>query len=138
MSKVIVNDEIPELTFDLARQLGEFPEFALAVTDADIDSYCQITGDRSALHDEFIPPAFAAIFGRLAYLRGHRTPPGGVLLGQTIEWRRAARRGEDLLVKARVVSSEEKNGRRKLVFETTARQSEGIVAVVRIVAGWPK
>jgi hypothetical protein len=140
MSKVIVDvdEDIPELTFELARQLGEFPEFAFTVEAADIHDYCKITGDSNALYDEFIPPAFAAIFGRLAYLRDHRTPPGAVLLGQTIAWLRAAKRDEDLVVKARVVSAEQKNGRRKLVFETTARQGEGVVAVVRIVAGWPK
>src|SRR3712207_5801710 len=98
---------LPELTFEMARTLGEFPEFSYAVTPEHIEEYCRITGDANKLYEEVIPPGFAAIFGRLGYLRAHSMPPGGVLLRQEIRWVKPARRGTDMKMKAVVISAEQ-------------------------------
>jgi hypothetical protein len=129
----------PELTFELARELGEFPEMALRYSEADLELYRSTAGDENAGRDGLIPPAFAVIFGRQAYLRDHGMPGGGVLLGQDVQWLLPARLDEELLVKARVVETRESDdGRKMIVFVTTARQRGRDVARVRIKAGWPR
>jgi hypothetical protein len=131
--------ELPELTFALACELGEFPEFPIRYTEQDLDIYRSTTGDATAGEDGIVPPAFAAIFGRQGYLRRHRMPGGGVLLGQDIEWLRPALLSEDLLVSSRVADATElPDGRRSIVFVTIARQAGHDVARVRIKAGWPR
>lgn len=127
---------LPLLTFDVVRDIGEFPEFAITVTADDLAAYRAVTGTGD--HGEIVPPGYAAVFGRLGYLRRHRMPGGGVLLGQEITWLRRARVGVPLDVKAVVESAlEDERGRRKVVIETTARQDGMPVARVRITAGWP-
>src|SRR5580700_8117522 len=79
-----ISGSLPELTFELAREIGEFPPYTFAAGPDAIAEYCAITGDHSPLYAEFLPPGFAGIFGRDAYLRHHRMPPGGVLLAQDI------------------------------------------------------
>jgi hypothetical protein len=131
-------DELPLLTFELAAQIGEFPEFAYTVDVTDVESYRRATGLPEGPSTGFVPPGYAAIFGRLGYLREHRMPGGGVLLGQEIEWLAPARLGEPMMIQSVVERAEEDDrGRRKIVFTTTARQSGRRVAVVRIIAGWP-
>lgn len=128
----------PELTFEALRRSPGFPEFALRYSDADLELYRDTIGDPQAGADGVLPPAFAAIFGRQAYLRDHRMPAGGVLLAQDIHWLRPARIDEDLLVRARAVETREHDdGRRVVVFETTARQQGVVVARVWIKVGWP-
>jgi hypothetical protein len=137
--EVSTDQELPLLTFEVASEIGEFPEFALTVTEADVAVYRAVTGRPAEEDDDgVVPPGYAAIFGRLGYLRQHRMPGGGVLLGQEIEWLAPARVGEPLQIRSVVQSAEEDTrGRRKIAFETTARQSGQRVAVVRITAGWP-
>jgi hypothetical protein len=130
---------LPELTFELAREVGNFPEFAIRYSDADVKLYRRTTGDDNGGADGTLPPAFAVIFGRQAYLRHHRMPGGAVLLGQDVQWLHPARLDEDLLVSARVIEAHERDdGRRILVLLTTARQGGRDVARVRIRAGWPR
>jgi hypothetical protein len=127
----------PPLTFELAREIGTFEEYEYPITDDMIDRYRELTGDASPLYDEVIPPGFAAIFGREAYLRDHSMPGGGVLLAQDIRWLRPASRALPLMVRAVVRSAEEENGKRTLVFCTTARQRGQPVCEVVIHARWP-
>jgi hypothetical protein len=131
--------ELPLLTFEMVREIEEFPEFSITVTTADVAVYRAATGQSPTEGNAgVIPPGYAAIFGRLGYLRQHRMPGGGVLLGQEIEWLAPARVGEPLRVRSVVRGAvEDARGRRKVTFETTARQSGRPVAVVRITAGWP-
>lgn len=138
-NEVPTEQHLPLLTFEVAREIGEFPEFSFTVTPADVAEYRAATGQSPKEEDAgVIPPGYAAIFGRLGYLRQHRMPGGGVLLGQEIQWLAPARVGEPLRVHSIVQSAaEDARGRRKVVFETTARQSGRRVAVVRIIAGWP-
>ena len=132
-----LSDATPELTFELAREIGEFPPYVLDADARAIADYCAITGDDHPLYEEFLPPGFASIFGRDAYLRQHRMPPGGVLLAQDITWLAPARRDRDLVLQARLVSAEDDGRKRILIFETTGRQDDEIVVVVRITARWP-
>lgn len=129
---------LPLLTFELARSIGEFPEFELDLGASELQEYSRVTGS-SLPAGGVVPPGYAAIFGRLGYLRQHRMPGGGVLLGQEITWLAPASVGEPLVIRSVVESAEEDEvGRRKIVFETTARQHGTTVAVVRITAGWPR
>jgi hypothetical protein len=129
--------ELPELTFDLARALGQFPEFEYVVSPSDLADYQRLAGvDPNP--DGTLPPGFAAIFGRLGYLREHRMPPGGILLGQDIRWVTPAMADLPLRIGARVTSAEERDGKRTIVFLTTANQGGEVVAQVRITARWPK
>jgi len=130
--------ELPELTFALAREIGTFGPFPYTIAAEQVAEYERLTGDANELHDRFVPPGFAAIFGRLGYLRRHRMPPGGVLLAQDIQWHRPASVGDELTVGSRVVSAVEAEGRRKLVFETTAADPDGPVCTVVLTCGWPK
>ena len=132
-----VDAVLPELTFERAREIGEFPAYELTVTEADIDSYRRLTGDHSSLYERFLPPGFAGIFGRDAYLQHHRMPPGGVLLAQDITWLRPARWDRPLRLQARVLSAAESDGRRTLLFETRGWQDDELAVVVQIKAGWP-
>jgi len=131
-----VPDELPELTFELARELGSFPDFEFKIEPEQLAEYRRLTGIES--HLDILPPGYAGVFGRLGYLRQHRMPPGGVLLGQDIRWLAPARAGLPLIVGAKVTHAEERDGKRTIVFLTTARQSGEIVAQVRITARWPK
>lgn len=131
------SDALPELTFELACEIGEFPAYVFDVDAEAIAEYESITGDEHPLYDEFLPPGFAGIFGRDAYLREHRMPPGGVLVAQDITWLAPAYRDRDLVLQARLVSAEDDGRKRILVFETTGRQDDQPVVVVRITARWP-
>src|SRR4029453_285983 len=129
--------ELPELTFDLARELGRFPEFDYEITADDLAEYHRLTGtadDASGL----VPPGFAAIFGRLGYLREHRMPPGGILLGQDIRWLRPAVAERPLRIGAEVTFAEEREGKRTIVFLTTGPQDGEGVVQIRITARCPK
>jgi hypothetical protein len=138
-----VNDEttssdLPQLTFEVAKEIGKFPEFPMTVTSADVADYYTATGLPPDAGAETVPPGYAAVFGRLGYLRRHRMPGGGVLLGQEIQWLAPAKVGEPMLIQSVVESAvEDAKGRRKVVFQTTARQAGQRVAIVRITAGWP-
>jgi hypothetical protein len=137
MSTATTPDELPELTFDLARELGSFPDFEYRIDDDALSAFRRLT----ATEDDgstVVPPGFAAIFGRLGYLREHRMPPGGILLGQDIRWLRPASLERPLVVGARVTSAEVRDGKRTIVFLTTARQDGEVVAQIRITARWPK
>jgi len=129
--------QLPELTFDLARELGEFPAFDYEITDDELASYRELTGtpdDGSGL----VPPGFAAIFGRLGYLRQHAMPPGGILLGQDIRWLKPAKLGTPLRVGARVTHAEQIDEKRNIVFLINAEQDGELVSQIRITARWPK
>ena len=128
---------LPELTFDLARELEHFPEFEYGVTPEELAEYARLTAAPSDPQGR-LAPGFAAIFGRLGYLREHLMPPGGILLGQDIQWLRAASSATPLTISARVTRAEERDGKRTLVFLTTASQHGEVVAQVRITARWPK
>ena len=129
-------EELPELTFELARELGTFPDFEYRIEAEQLAEYRRLTGIES--DHSTVPPGYAAVFGRLGYLRQHRMPPGGVLLGQDIRWLAPASSELPLIVGARVTHAEERDGKRTIVFLTTARQSGKVVAQVRITARWPK
>lgn len=131
------SDALPYLTFELAREIAEFPAYVLDADSQAVAEYRSITGDDNPLYDEFLPPGFAGIFGRDAYLREHRMPPGGVLLAQDITWLAPARRDRDVLLQARLVSAEDDGRKRILIFETTGRQDDQVVVRVRITARWP-
>jgi len=134
--EVAAQEDLPLLTFDVVRDICEFPEFAMTVTAEEVAEYRSVTG--TADQGETVPPGYAAVFGRLGYLRRHRMPGGGVLLGQEIRWMHPAALGEPLEIKTVVESAvEDARCRRKAVFVTTARQHGEHVATVRIVAGWP-
>jgi hypothetical protein len=130
-------DDLPELTFDLAREIGSFPEFEYELDREQLAEYRKlVAGD--AEPGSVVPPGFAAVFGRLGYLREHRMPPGGVLLGQDIRWLAEASVDQPLVIGSQVMKAEEHDGKRTIVFVTTARQAGTIVAQVRITARWPK
>lgn len=129
--------QLPLLTFERAREIGTFEEFEYQVTTEMVDQYRALTGDDNPLYDEIIPPGFAAIFGREAYLRDHAMPGGGVLLAQDIHWLKPGLRSRPLTVQAVVRSASTSAGRHKLVFCTTARQHGKRVCEVVIRAGWP-
>jgi hypothetical protein len=131
------SERLPLLTFERAREIGTFDEFDYRITDEMIDGYRLLTGDDNPLYDTIIPPGFAAIFGRDAYLHDHAMPGGGVLLAQDIQWVKPALRLWPLMVQAVVRSAIASAGRRKLVFCTTARQHDEPVCEVVITAGWP-
>lgn len=129
-------DELPLLTYDVVRSIREFPGFTMTVTEQDVEDYLAITGTSSP--PGIVPPGYAAVFGRLGYLRRHRMPGGGVLLGQEITWHHPAVVGEPIQVRAVVESTDEdEKGRRKVVLVTTATQRDERAATVRITAGWP-
>ncbi|WP_340539092.1 hypothetical protein [Nocardioides sp. GXZ039] len=135
MTGLDADDELPTLTFELARDLGEFPEFDLHFDEDELADYHRIVGSTPT---EVLPPGIAAIFGRLGYLRKHAMPGGGVLLGQEITWLAPASASRPLRIKSVVESAvEDDRGRRQIVFVTTARQDDTHVATVRIKAGWP-
>jgi hypothetical protein len=129
---------LPLLTFERAREIGTFEEFEYQITDEMVKHYRALTGDDNPLYDEIIPPGFAAIFGRDAYLRDHAMPGGGVLLAQDIHWLKPGLRSRPLTVQAVVRSATKTAGRHKLVFCTTARQHGERVCEVLISAGWPR
>ena len=131
-------EELPQLTFEVAKKIREFPEFSMTVTSADVSAYYAATGLTAVAGSAIVPPGYAAVFGRLGYLRRHRMPGGGVLLRQEIQWLAPATVGEPMTIQAVVESAEEDpRGRRKIVFRTTAGQAGHPVAIVRITAGWP-
>lgn len=131
------DEHLPVLTYEVVSEIGEFPEFPLTVSETDVAAYLDVTGAPPG-RPTTIPPGYAAVFGRLGYLKRHRMPGGGVLLGQEIQWVRPAVVGEPLAVRSVVERAEEdERGRRKVVFVTTARQYGEPVATVRITAGWP-
>lgn len=129
--------KLPVLTFEIARDIGTFPEFAYPISSEDIERYQELTGDRHPLYASVIPPGFAAIFGREAYLRDHAMPGGGVLLGQSIRWLAPARHDPPLMVQAEVVSAVADERKRILAFRTTARQNSLPVCEIEITARWP-
>jgi hypothetical protein len=132
-------DDLPELTFDRAREIGSFPEFEYEIDGEQLAEYrALVYGDGDSDAGSLVPPGFAAVFGRLGYLREHRMPPGGVLLGQDIRWLAEASVDQSLTIGSEVVKAEERDGKRTIVFVTTALQAGTVVAQVRITARWPK
>lgn len=130
--------ELPELTFEIASATDTFPAYSMTYGPGEIAMYSEATGDHRAEYAEIVPPGMAAIFGRDAYLRQHRMPGGGVLLGQDIQWFGPAKVGMEMTIQARVVRAhEDERGRRSVLFVTTASQQGRVVAQVRINAGWP-
>jgi hypothetical protein len=133
----LVDDLLPELTFELAQEIGEFPAYELTVSEQDVAAYRRLTGDDHELYERFLPPGFAGIFGRDAYLQDHRMPPGGVLLAQDITWLRPARWDQPLTLQAMLLDAVEQDGRRTLIFQTRGWQDGELAVVVQIKAGWP-
>ncbi|KUO56332.1 MAG: hypothetical protein APF78_01830 [Sphingomonadales bacterium BRH_c3] len=129
--------ELPLLTFEAAVAIETFPAFDFSVSRLDIAEYVAVTGDENDLYGELVPPGFAAVFGRGAYLQGHRMPSGGILLGQDIQWLKPVRIGEHLRVQARLTKSSYIDPKRTLWFLTEARRGKELVARIRIVARWP-
>jgi acyl dehydratase len=121
-------------TLDVGRT---FPPLRVTIDDAQVGAYVDATGDDWPGYDRIVPPGYAAILGRQAYLRHYDMPPGGVLLRETIEWIKPARIGIETIVQARVVDRSQQGNRRRVVFAAVARQQGEDVARVEIHAGWP-
>jgi hypothetical protein len=131
------SDHAPALTFELVSRLTDFRPFDLVIDEAAIHEYRRLTGDENQLYNKIVPPGFAAIFGRQGYLRDHQMPPGGVLLGQEIEWLCPLRPDQPFSVGARVISAQQSSDRRKVVIETVASDGGTTAARVKLIVGWP-
>jgi hypothetical protein len=128
---------LPALIFDDLEPGRMFRPLKLEVTPEMLAAYSDVVGV-DPLYSRYVPPGFAGIIGRWAYLQDHSMPGGGVLLGQSIRWVRPAEAGRPLEATAVVTDRREANGRRSVIFETTIEQDGKYVAHVQIVAGWPK
>jgi len=127
-----------------------FRTLAFAVTPELVENFCNCVEDGNPLFRDIkaaqaagyqgcvAPPGLAGIFGRQAYLGDYSMPPGGVLAGQTIELHAPGFVGEEFRVDCTVVNLEQKKGRHRVTFESTARRPNGeVVALVRVVVMWP-
>jgi hypothetical protein len=130
--------EPPELTFDLAREIGTFPALTFTVTEDDVRAYQMIVGHDHEEYARHVPPGFACIFGRRSYLEHYRMPPGGILLKQDITWFAPAKLNVPVLVEPRVAEAVEFDGKKNLTMECTATQDGERVMVTRVTLRWPK
>jgi len=129
---------LPLLLFDDLPQGRSFRPFRMTVTPEQIESYKQIVGRSNGLYDRFVPPGFAGIFGRLSYLQDYAMPPGGVLLGQTIEWLAPAEIGREVECEAVVTEQERDGDRMKVTLQTSVRQDGKDVCRITVRNGWPQ
>ena len=143
--------ERPELLYDDLVPGRRFPEFRYELTPDLVEAFVAATGDDNPVYTDggaarevgldrpAAPPGLAGIWGRQAYLQGHRMPPGGILAGQDMLFSRPGAGGDALRIQAEVTRRWERKGRRFVTIESTARDAAGQeCATVRVTAIWPK
>lgn len=144
--------EKPELLYDDLAPGRRFAEFRYEITPELVRAFVAATGDDKPVYSDaesaralglespVAPPGLAGIWGRQAYLEGHRMPPGGILAGQDMVFSRPVALGDTLMIRAEVTRRWEHKGRRFVTIESTARaESSGEeCGIVRVTAIWPK
>lgn len=134
--KELVYDELP---------LGkEFKPYIFNITKDFLEKFTDTVSDHSPIYNDpkgvIAPNSIAGIYARSAYLgEDYSMPPGGVLLRLDFEFYNPARLGDTLTSKARVISREIKDEKRRVTFEiNTTNQDKLHISTVRIFALWPK
>lgn len=116
--------------------IGRRAERTRTVQDADIEAFGALSGDYNPVHFDEAYAATTAFRGRIAHgmlsaawisalLAGELPGPGAVYLGQTLEFKRPIRIGDEVTVSAEVTAVDAK-GRMTLKTECKVR---GKVAV---------
>lgn len=148
----ILLTELPELVYDDLVPGRRFPHFRYEITPALVQAFVAATGDDNPVYTDadaaralgldspVAPPALAGIWGRQAYLQDYRMPPGGILAGQDMVFRRPVSVGDTLHIQAEVTRRWTRRDRRFVTIESTARvaSSADTCAIVRVTAIWPK
>ncbi|MCW3003135.1 MAG: hypothetical protein JWQ20_2433 [Conexibacter sp.] len=131
-------DDLPELHWDVLEPGRTFRPLVLSVTAEMVREHALVLGADHDLYERYVPPGFAGILGRRSYLEDFRMPPGGVLLRQSIRWLAPALLDEPIEAVATVRTREERDGRRRVVIDTDARQSATTVCEIEMSLGWPR
>ncbi|MBE7218438.1 MAG: MaoC family dehydratase [Caulobacteraceae bacterium] len=111
--------------------IGRRAERAHVVTEADIERFAAASGDRNPVHFDEAFARTTPFRGRIAHgmlsaawisalLAGDLPGPGAVYLGQTLEFKRPIRIGDEVVVSAEVASVDPK-GRMVLRTQVHAR-----------------
>ena len=124
----------PGLTRDAAQDpavIGRRAERARTVTAADIEAFAAVSGDYNPVHFDEAFAATTPFRGRIAHgmlsaawisalLAGELPGPGAVYLGQTLDFKRPIRIGDEVTTSAEVVAVDPK-GRMTLKTECRVR-----------------
>lgn len=112
---------------------GEWVEYD--VTPEEVDAFRALLGGGEGE----VPQGMLAVVARLAYLAGHRSPPGGVLA--RLEWRSFHEPPADgrLMARSEVVEDEWRRGRRRVQVDVDLADREaGAVARLTWHLVWPE
>jgi len=90
----------------------EFPPTTFTLSCEWVDAYIDAVGDTAikSLNPDLVPPMAVAALGIRALIEASPLPPGTLHAGQELSFHRAINIGEELSVRAKVVSRGERAG----------------------------
>ena len=130
----------------------EFEPFSYHITNELVNNIIEVTGNDNALyHDDDLvkrcgydgklcPQACAVIYSRLSYLGDKYQPPaGGVLASMSLQFHKPIMIGDTIVSKAKVVSKEERKGRKYFTLRTESLNGNGVpVSTMEMTGIWPR
>jgi 3-hydroxybutyryl-CoA dehydratase len=113
---------------------GQRASVTKTITDADIRTFADLTGDRNPLHVDDAYAARSRFGGRIAHglltagllstvLGMHLPGPGGIYVSQTLRFKGPVRIGDAITATVEVVAYDA--GRRRLTLKTTCANQRG-------------
>jgi 3-hydroxybutyryl-CoA dehydratase len=113
---------------------GQRASVTKTITDADIRTFADLTGDRNPLHVDDAYAARSRFGGRIAHglltagllstvLGMHLPGPGGIYVSQTLRFKGPVRIGDAITATVEVVAYDA--GRRRLTLKTTCTNQRG-------------
>lgn len=126
----------PPLTADELRVGRVFGPHPTTVGGAELAAYTAVTGEPTDPAAD-VPPGLVGVLARRAYLAEHSMPPGGVMLGQDLVFRRPIPAAVELTLSATVEHTGTRRGRPYVEIRSVITEGASVCAEVVTRAQWP-